>query len=151
MHFLYATLVCYQVPRGLQHEHNLDQDCSAYVPIKMRKLVQCYLDDPDMRVSSYRIWGSLAVSQKVDLADYPATKKNKEQVSLPSVCMLRSRPTHFLYLAPCSPSPFTYAGSPLHSQRKKIERRRLHGEHVCGSGSVQGRQPRHGRTILGLR
>jgi len=50
--------------------------------MKMRNLVQDYIEDSELQVRVHRIWGQLALSKGIDLSDFPASKKNRNQVSI---------------------------------------------------------------------
>jgi hypothetical protein len=70
-----------QVKSGVEHSHNHEDDCSKYIPVKVKNLVQCYVDDPAVPARCHHIWGALAIKEEVDLGYFPATAKNKRRVS----------------------------------------------------------------------
>jgi len=47
----------------------------------MKFLVDVFVNDPARTVSCFHIWGALAKKKGIDLSSFPATAKNKRQVS----------------------------------------------------------------------
>ena len=69
------------MPAGAQHVHDFDKDCSKGLAKKMKVLVDVFVNDPARKVSCFYIWGALAKKKGIDLSSFPATAKNKSQVS----------------------------------------------------------------------
>ena len=68
-----------QTQGGIEHNHDHEADRSKGVPVKMKQLVQTLVHSR-IPVRCHYIWGDLARKAKVDLTDFPATKKNRLRV-----------------------------------------------------------------------